>query len=115
MLAIIVKSVVAILLILVVLLFYGIFIERYLVRFNRYAIPVPNLPPAFNGFTIIHISDVHYGPLVPYWFLKRLFRKVNALEKDLIVCTGDYVLGREVPDRVEKVWAPIRILRNAWI
>jgi predicted MPP superfamily phosphohydrolase len=94
----------------VLLLLYGIWIERYLVRFPRYKIPVPNLPPAFHGFTIVHISDVHYGPLVPYWFLKRLFAKVNALDKDLIVCTGDYVSGKNVPERVDTAWSLLRAL-----
>ncbi len=90
------------------ILFYGIWIERYLVRFNRYTIPVPNLPDAFNGFRIVHISDVHLSPLVPYRFLKWLFQKVDRMEKDIIVCTGDYVLGRNVPSRVDKVWTLLR-------
>lgn len=94
----------------VLVLLYGIFIERYLVRFPRYTIPVPNLPQAFEGTTIVHISDVHLSPLVPRWFLARLFRKVEALDKDIIVCTGDYVLGREVPGRVDAVWSLLREL-----
>ena len=92
-------------------LFYGIFIERYLVRFPRHTIPVPNLPESFRGTTIVHVSDVHLSPLVPRWFLARLFRKVEALEKDIIVCTGDYVLGRDVPERVNAAWSLLRELR----
>ena len=87
------------------ILFYGICIERYLVGFPRYRIRVPNLPQSFSGFTIVHISDLHYGPLVPYWFLKRLLKRVDDLEKDAIVCTGDYVLGRNVPWRVDRAWS----------
>lgn len=110
MLIIILKLAAAIGIIVFLILFYGIWIERYLVRFNQYDIPVPNLPQAFNGFTIVHISDVHLSPLVPYWFLKRLFHKVNSLKKDIIVCTGDYVLGKNVPSRVEKAWTLLRQL-----
>jgi predicted MPP superfamily phosphohydrolase len=95
----------------VLILLYGICIERYLVRFPRYRIRVPNLPQAFSGFTIVHISDLHYGPLVPYWFLKRLLGRVDDLEKDAIVCTGDYVLGREVPSRVDGAWSLLSGLR----
>jgi uncharacterized protein len=113
MLIIILKLAAAIGIIVLAILFYGIFIERYLVRFNRYDIAVPNLPEAFNGFTIVHISDVHLSRLVPYWFLKLLFDKVNSLEKDMIVCTGDYVLGKNVPVRVEKAWRLLSQLNAA--
>lgn len=86
------------------ILLYGIWIERYLVRFPCVTIPVPNLPPAFDGFTIAHVSDVHLGPLVPAAFLRRLFAKVQRLQPDAIVCTGDYLSGTDVPDRVDAVW-----------
>jgi predicted MPP superfamily phosphohydrolase len=92
----------------VLVLLYGICIERYLVRFPRYRIRVPNLPQAFGGFTVVHISDLHYGPLVPHWFLKRLLKRVDNLEKDIIVCTGDFVLGKEVPSRVDVAWSLLR-------
>lgn len=85
-------------------LLYGIFVERYLVRFPRYRIAVPGLPAAFHGTTIVHISDAHLSTLVPAWFLKRLFEKVAAIDKDLIVTTGDNVLGHEVPERVAAAW-----------
>jgi len=95
----------------VAVLLYGIFVERYLVRFPHHRIPVPNLPPAFAGTTVVHISDVHLSRLVPGWFVARLFRKVASLDKDLIVTTGDNVLGREVPERVDQVWALLGALR----
>jgi hypothetical protein len=110
MLMIVLKIIIGVIIGAVILVLYGICIERYLVKFPRYKIPVPNLPKVFHGFTIVHISDVHYSPLVPYWFLKRLFNKVRAIDKDFIVCTGDYVLGRNVPSRVETAWSLLREL-----
>jgi len=105
MLILLLKLLAVMLLAIAAILFYSIFIERYIVRFPKYKIKVPNLPPSFNGFKIAHISDLHYGTLVPKWFLKRLINKVNKIEKDIVVCTGDYVLGREVPERVEVAWS----------
>ncbi|HSI82358.1 MAG: hypothetical protein ACAI35_22975, partial [Candidatus Methylacidiphilales bacterium] len=29
---------------------------------HRYEIAFPHLPPAFDGFTITHLSDLHLGP-----------------------------------------------------
>ena len=106
-----ITTVAGLLLVTLAVLFYGIFVERYLVRFPRYRIPVPNLPTAFVGMIVIHISDVHLSTLVPRWFIAGLLRRVAALQKDLIVTTGDNVLGRNVPERVDEVWSLLRELR----
>ncbi len=48
----------------------------------------PNLPLKFESFTILHLSDFHFGsiPGIENIILKRL----NNLEVDLCVLTGDY-------------------------
>jgi predicted MPP superfamily phosphohydrolase len=43
----------------VLLVSYPVFIERYLILTNHYRIPVPNLPQAFSGFRLVHLSDLH--------------------------------------------------------
>lgn len=83
---------------------YVTFIERYLVRFPHYRIPVFNLPPAFAGLKIVHITDVHYGLLVPHGFVKGLLEKVNILDKDLVVCTGDYIHERSATTQIDTIW-----------
>ncbi|NOZ73401.1 MAG: hypothetical protein GXP38_16115 [Chloroflexi bacterium] len=54
---------------------------------------LPNLPPAFDGFRIVHISDLHYddGHYMPLDRIQQVVEMVNALEADLIVHTGDFV------------------------
>lgn len=50
------------------------------------------LPPAFDGYRIAHLSDLHvgtYGSDTTY--LSRLVDRVNGLQPDLIVFTGDLV------------------------
>lgn len=83
---------------------YPVFIERYLVQVNRYRIPVPTLPRQFNGFTIVQLTDLHFGPLVPLSFLQHVIRKANALSKDVIVCTGDYVHERDTDEEINGIW-----------
>jgi predicted MPP superfamily phosphohydrolase len=83
---------------------YPVFIERYIVQFNRYRLRVPNLPAAFAGLTIVQLTDLHYGVLVPLAFLKGLIDRVNALQKDMIVCTGDYVHERKSTRQVDRIW-----------
>jgi hypothetical protein len=80
-----------------------VFAERYLVQVNRYRIPVPNLPPQFNGFTIVHLTDLHYG-LVSQSFVRNVVNQANSLKRDVIVCTGDFVHHRNSDREINGVW-----------
>ena len=50
-----------------------------------------NLPPAFEGFRIVQISDIHLDEYTEAGFLERVLRHVNALAPDLVLLTGDFV------------------------
>lgn len=89
---------------------YPVFIERYLTQFNRYRIPVQNLPAAFQGLRIAQVSDVHCGRLMPRWFVNYLLERVNRAGADVIVCTGDYIYGRGAA-QIEVVWPMLCELR----
>lgn len=61
--------------------------DRIAVR--HYTINSSRLPDAFDGFTIVQISDLHGR-----WFGKQQERLIDAVKKqkpDLILCTGDWV------------------------
>lgn len=87
----------------IVPLFAAPFAERYLVQVNRYRIPVPNLPAQFNGFTIVHLTDLHYG-VVSTSFVRKVVNKANSLKRDVIVCTGDFVHRRNTDREINGVW-----------
>lgn len=89
---------------------YPVFIERYLTQFNHYRIPVPNLPAAFQGLRIAQVSDAHCGRLMPRWFVNYLLERVNRAGADVIVCTGDYIHGRDAA-QIEVVWPMLCELR----
>lgn len=59
-------------------------VERVIVR-------LPRLPRAFHGFTLVQLSDLHYGPLVEPLSLSVAFDVACALQPDLVVVTGDFV------------------------
>jgi len=50
-----------------------------------------NLPPAFDGTRLIHVSDLHCSATVSEEYLKRCIQRINRLHPDIIVLTGDYV------------------------
>lgn len=83
---------------------YPFFIERYLVMVNHYKIPVPHLPIEFSGFRIVHLTDLHYGPLNPLCFIRHVINKTNSLKPDVTVCTGDYVLEFKSTSQIDTVW-----------
>ncbi len=83
---------------------YPIFIERYLVLINTYKIPVTNLPEEFNGFRIVHLTDLHLGFLVPESLIKSVIQRSNQINGNLIVCTGDYIHERNNTNQINIVW-----------
>ncbi len=83
---------------------YPVLIERTIVHVNRYQIPIANLPPAFHGFTLAQLTDLHLGFLVSESFIEEIVHRTNRLRTDMIVCTGDYVHERNTIEEIEKVW-----------
>ena len=90
---------------------YPVWIERHLVQVNHYRIPVPLLPSAFNGFRIAHLTDLHCGRFVSPSFIEGVIAKANRLKPDMIVCTGDYVLGENTTREIDTVWPILSTLR----
>jgi predicted MPP superfamily phosphohydrolase len=52
---------------------------------------IPQLDPAFAGYRIVHISDIHIGHWVTAERLAGAVQLVNAQEPDLVAITGDFV------------------------
>ncbi len=52
-----------------------------------------NLPAAFDGVRLIHISDLHCSPIVLERYLREVIRHVNEQEPDFVVITGDLITG----------------------
>jgi hypothetical protein len=61
----------------------------YTVR--RVTLRYPNLPPAFDGFKVLQISDLHTGSFNSTEPLERAVAMINQQGADLILMTGDLV------------------------
>jgi predicted MPP superfamily phosphohydrolase len=83
---------------------YSSLVERYAVQTNTYRIRVPNLPPVFTGFRIVHLTDIHHGALMSKAWIKLLVARANRIPRDITVCTGDFVHARNTPEEVDGVW-----------
>ncbi len=65
--------------------------EPFMIAVERQEIFLRRLPKALDGFRVVHLSDLHYGPLVEPLHLERAIAIANELNPDLIALTGDYI------------------------
>ena len=80
---------------------YGIAWGRFDTTVRKLKIGFKNLPPKFNGFKIVQLSDFHLGSLLNHLtFVEDVVERVNALNPDLILFTGDLV--NNTSDEVDK-------------
>jgi uncharacterized protein len=60
-------------------------------RVHRQEIAIAGLPPAFDGYRIAQISDLHCGPFASGARVDRWVARVNGLGPDLVAVTGDLI------------------------
>lgn len=63
------------------------------VQIAYHDVPVPGLPPAFDGYRILHLSDIHAGGVVSLDATADRLRPAASLDSDLIAVTGDFASG----------------------
>lgn len=74
-------------------LLYG-FGNKYRYQVNRLKLAFSNLPPAFKGLRIVHISDIHSGSFMDEEAVENGVKKILKEKPDLILFTGDLVNDR---------------------
>lgn len=74
-------------------------------RIRRIDLAIPNLPPALDGFTIAHVTDVHVGRFTNGRVLEQITEETNKLNADLVALTGDLINDslRAMPPALEMV------------
>jgi predicted MPP superfamily phosphohydrolase len=70
---------------------YGREIEPFWVDWHDVPMPVRELSPAFDGFRIAHLTDLHAGSEVPLSYLRNVVDQVKRAKPDLVIVTGDLV------------------------
>ena len=70
---------------------YGITIGKYNYKVIRQTLFFPDLPHAFDGTTITHISDVHSGSFDDAEKIQYAIDLINEQNSDMVLFTGDIV------------------------
>lgn len=73
------------------ILTYGAYYENKSAEISKLVLSYRGLHPDLCGFRIVHITDIHAGPLISFETIAEVLSKAIALKPDLIVLTGDYV------------------------
>lgn len=60
-------------------------------RVRKLDVDVPGLPPALDGITVAHVTDMHIGRFTFGRKVDDVARTVNALKPDLVLITGDII------------------------
>lgn len=74
------------------IILHGITRNRYNYKTETTSVCFPQLPPAFEDFKIVQLSDLHLGSHTPnYKGIPLLVKQVNSLNPDVILFTGDMI------------------------
>lgn len=71
------------------------FHQAFYPRVVNYEVSIKDLPEFWKGKKIVHISDLHIGPIYREKFLNRVVKKINSLEPAAIFIAGDFFDGME--------------------
>jgi len=66
---------------------------RRLANIKSVQIPLANLSAELANFQIVQLSDIHIGPTIKGDYVQALVDRVNTLNADVVVITGDVVDG----------------------
>ncbi|MDR2927078.1 MAG: metallophosphoesterase [Cytophagaceae bacterium] len=66
-------------------------ISKGLGRIKYYEFEHPDLPSAFDGFTVAFLSDFHYKSIFNEKRLSKAVKTINRIHPDLLLLGGDYV------------------------
>jgi uncharacterized protein len=89
-------------------LLYG-FGNKYRYQVKRVKLSFANLPAAFRGLKVIHISDIHSGSFNDREAVQRGVQKIMEEKPDLVLFTGDLVNNKaEEMDQYKEVFAAVK-------
>ncbi len=94
-------------------LVYG-FSNKYNYQVKKIKLSFPNLPKAFAGMRIVHISDIHSGSFMNKTAVERGIELIQKQAADIILFTGDIVNDRatemdDYKDVFSKLSAPMGV------
>ena len=74
---------------------------------NDVVVRIKDFP--FSGFTIVQLTDIHIGRTIKHDFMEKVVARVNKLQPDMVVITGD--LCDLPPEKISRDLEPLQTLK----
>ncbi|MCC7206601.1 MAG: metallophosphoesterase [Anaerolineae bacterium] len=75
---------------------YARYVEPYWYEVTDAPLRLDRLDPAFDGYRIVQLSDIHLDDRTTRERLAEIVAQANALAPDLVVVTGDFLSGPRI-------------------
>lgn len=82
---------------------FGFFMSPNGFKVETVRLELSRLARAFSGFRIAQISDIHMGGWMNLPRFQRVADLITAQEPDVLLITGDFLMGRSFPD-IARQW-----------
>ncbi len=84
--------------------------EAYNLKVTHLNLALAGLPPELNGFSMVQVTDVHYGMLINNGKLMKIVNRINELQPDVVLITGD--LFDEGVSHMEEAAIPLSHIKS---
>jgi hypothetical protein len=93
---------------------YGGEVERHWIEVSRHDVLLPGLHPAFDGFRVAQLSDIHIDDYTEPFLLRSAIKQINAMKPDAVFLTGDFVTRGLLPTMyaLASVWQCTELLNQ---
>ena len=65
--------------------------ERHNIETAEHTVALPDLADSLHGMRLVQISDIHFHEFSEAYYIREVVRRVNALQPDVVMLTGDFV------------------------
>jgi predicted MPP superfamily phosphohydrolase len=76
-------------------------------RQSEWTVPLPGLPMACDGLSVLHLSDLHFGPCYAMRYFEEALDAAAAWDCDLVVFTGDLIDDEKCMGWIEPVLSKV--------
>lgn len=93
---------------------YGGEVERHWIELTHRDVFLPGLSPAFDGFRIAQLSDIHLDEFTEPFLLTDAIHHINSMNPDAVFITGDFVTYGILPSKyaIGSAWQCADLLRQ---
>jgi uncharacterized protein len=78
---------------------YSTAIERHWLEVTHLDVSLPGLSHVFDGMRVAQLSDIHLDDFTEPFFLHHVIDRVNQLQPEMVLLTGDYVSSGLTPEK----------------